>query len=112
LIVAIVQVGHNPSAQLFQIGFHVNQLFNVFFCLNSWLDLDFKTLDEFDDFLACLFGDTLLDKDIHLYCAMGGGFDFLEVQKLRALGKRAENMTQPSCSVLHLMIESSTYAAD
>jgi len=50
--------------------------------LNSGLNLDLKTLDEFDDFLAGLFGDTLLDKNIHLYCAMGGGFDILEVQTL------------------------------
>ena len=26
-------------------------------------------------------------------------------------GKKVENMTQPSCSMLHLMLESSTYAA-
>ena len=48
--------------------------------LNSWLDLELKALDEFDDFLAGLFGDTLPDKDICLCRAMGGGFDLLAVQ--------------------------------
>jgi len=33
---------------------------------NSWLDLDLKSLDHFDDFQTGLSGDTVLYLDVHL----------------------------------------------
>ena len=52
------------------------------FVLNSCLDLHLETLDEFDDFLAGILGDTLLDTDIHGRCDIGGRFDLFKVQTL------------------------------
>jgi len=49
---------------------------------NSWLDLDLKRLDQFDDFQTGLSGDTILYLDVHLCYAQGGGCDSLEIQKL------------------------------
>ena len=49
---------------------------------NSWLDLDLKTLDQFDDFQTGLSGDTVLYLDVHLCYAQGGWYDSLEIQKL------------------------------
>jgi hypothetical protein len=47
---------------------------------NSWLDLDFKRLDQFNDFQTGLSGDTILYLDVHLCYAKGGGCDSLEIQ--------------------------------
>src|SRR3990170_7954689 len=48
--------------------------------LYGWLDLHLETLNELDDFLAGLFGDTLLDLDIHVCYYMGDKFDLLDAQ--------------------------------
>src|SRR3990170_6139118 len=48
--------------------------------LNGWLDLHLETLNELDDFLAGIFGDTLLDLDVHVCYDMRGEFDLLDAQ--------------------------------